>query len=103
MVGFILLMGASMTILYEAVARGKERQLALEVEEANKELSVKNEALGSANNQLTGLNQMIQKCLNVIYDERKRLAALATESPDPLKARFQRFIDKINVIAMEPE
>jgi hypothetical protein len=70
--------------------------LAVEVEGANKELSVKNEALGSANNQLNGLNQMIQKRLNAMYDdlqmtiheEERGLAALSSTEPDPLKIGF---------------
>lgn len=77
-VGFILVMGALIVLLYETVARERERRIALarDIEESNAQLAAKstelerlNSQVQAANTQLTALNQTVQANLNRLYND----------------------------------
>ena len=98
-VAFILLMGTLITIFYEAVARGSQRRLALAAQ------------LEATNNQLTGLNQMIQKRMDVLFDkiggrieeEKRYLGTLFEGFPTQLSVRYYRFLENTRVLITEPD
>ncbi len=89
-VAFILTMGAAISLLYESIARERDRRLELA------------EHLEAANRQLAALNHTIQANINRIYgdlrttlvEQQKQLHTL----PPGAMERFARFIQRVEEI-----
>lgn len=109
-VAFVLLMGTIIALLYEWVARERDRRLALadHIEESNRALLQRNQALGemsqrlqATNNQLNGLNGTVQTRLNRLYgdleqaldEEMAQLVTLRTE--EITRERFAGFLARV--------
>jgi len=84
-------MGAVITLLYEAVARERERRLAMA------------EQVERSHRQLAALNQTIQANLNRIYDDLDRSVEeeqrqLASMPPGPAKERLASLIQRVREV-----
>jgi Skp family chaperone for outer membrane proteins len=103
------MMGVILTVLYEWVARERDRRsaLAAEVDRSNQALQLRNQQLfqlsqrlQATNNQLTSLNTTVQARLNRLFDDldasvEREQQALAAEPPEEAKERFSRFLESV--------
>ena len=115
-VAFIMLMGGLMVVLYELVARERERRVVLArlVEDANVQLAAKNEELKrvnekleESNKQLAGMGKLVQTRINRLYGDLRGVVTaeqseLGATGSTNLRERYSGFLRDLDKF-LKPE
>lgn len=109
---FILLMGALMSVLSEAIKRDRDRhvQMAAAIEKADQELQTRNAELDQMNRELersgrevAALNRFTQQRLNTLFGELRGIVDdegrhVLEATPHPLRDRFAQFLLRVSAL-----